>query len=69
MDENTLTMSIAMDTDLIPTSGYARPRPLSGVFGSHPFIAFLTRLDQTIAPHLTVYLVMDNGSSHTSKAT
>jgi len=33
------------------------------------FISFLHRLDQCIAPHLNIHLVMDNGSSHTSRAT
>ena len=33
------------------------------------FIQFLTQLDQAIDPALTIHLVLDNGSSHTSKAT
>ncbi len=33
------------------------------------FISFLHRLDQCIAPRLNIHLVMDNGSSHTSRAT
>lgn len=33
------------------------------------FIKFLRLLDQTINPTLTIHLVLDNGSSHTSKAT
>jgi len=33
------------------------------------FIAFLTMLDAHIDPTLTIHLVLDNGSSHTSKAT
>lgn len=33
------------------------------------FIEFLTALDQVIPAHLKIHLVMDNGSSHTSKAT
>ena len=36
---------------------------------SATFIAFLHRLDQCIAPHLNIHLIMDNGSSHVSKAT
>lgn len=36
---------------------------------SATFIAFLTMLDQNIDPRLTIHLVLDNGSSHTSKAT
>lgn len=33
------------------------------------FIGFLERLDQDIDPDLELHLVLDNGSSHTSKAT
>lgn len=33
------------------------------------FIAFLTELDQTIAPDLRIYLILDNGASHVAKAT
>lgn len=33
------------------------------------FIEFLTELDQQVPAHLNIHLVMDNGSSHTSKAT
>lgn len=33
------------------------------------FIAFLRRLEQHIDPKLKIHLVLDNGSSHTSKAT
>jgi transposase len=33
------------------------------------FIAFLSMLDAHIDPKLTIHLVLDNGSSHTSKAT
>lgn len=36
---------------------------------SATFIEFLEELDQAIAAHLTIGLVLDNGSSHTSKAT
>jgi transposase len=36
---------------------------------SATFIAFLTMLDTNIDPKLTIHLVLDNGSSHTSKAT
>jgi transposase len=32
-------------------------------------IQFLTTLDQHTDPNLTIHLVLDNGSSHTSKAT
>lgn len=33
------------------------------------FTAFLNRLDKNVDPALTIHLVLDNGSSHTSKAT
>jgi transposase len=33
------------------------------------FIGFLSMLDQCTAPGLRIHLIMDNGSSHTSKAT
>ncbi len=33
------------------------------------FTGFLHRLDQCIDPRLDIHLVMDNGSSHTSRAT
>jgi transposase len=36
---------------------------------SQTFIDFLTKLDANIDPQLTIHLVLDNGSSHTSKAT
>ena len=36
---------------------------------SATFIAFLHELDQMIHPGLDIHLIMDNGSSHTSKAT
>lgn len=36
---------------------------------SATFIEFLTEIDAAIPPHLDIHLVMDNGSSHVSKAT
>jgi transposase len=36
---------------------------------SATFIGFLRLLDQSIDPDLAIHLIMDNGSSHTSKAT
>jgi transposase len=36
---------------------------------SETFTEFLTELDETIPTHLKIHLVMDNGSSHTAKAT
>ena len=36
---------------------------------SATFTGFLHRLDQCTDPHLNIHLIMDNGPSHTSKAT
>ena len=36
---------------------------------SATFTGFLHGLDQSIDPHLNIHIVMDNGSSHTSRAT
>ncbi|MDQ2815727.1 MAG: hypothetical protein M3Z75_28750, partial [Actinomycetota bacterium] len=36
---------------------------------SSAFTGFLSMLDQNIVPGLRIHLIMDNGSSHTSKAT
>lgn len=36
---------------------------------SEHFIAFLEGIDRSVDPTLTIHLVMDNGSSHVSKAT
>jgi transposase len=36
---------------------------------SAAFISFLAMVHQMIPPHLRVHLIMDNGSSHTSRAT
>ncbi|MGH7310097.1 MAG: IS630 family transposase [Candidatus Rokuibacteriota bacterium] len=33
------------------------------------FIGFLEELDRTVDPELAIHLILDNGSSHTSKAT
>lgn len=45
------------------------PRKIITRNDSATFTAFLTEIDQAIPPHLGIHLVMDNGSSHTSKAT
>jgi transposase len=36
---------------------------------SAAFISFLSLLDQSIPQGLDIYLIMDNGPSHTSRAT
>jgi transposase len=49
-------------------TGQVHPK-IIGRNNSETFIEFLTELDQTIPAHLKIHLVLDNGSSHTSKAT
>jgi transposase len=49
-------------------TGQVHPK-IIGRNNSEAFIEFLTELDQTIPAHLKIHLVLDNGSSHTSKAT
>ena len=46
-----------------------RHRFARGGNDSATFTGFLHRLDQCIDPQLTIHPIMDNGSSHTSKAT
>jgi transposase len=49
-------------------TGQVTPK-IIGRNNSETFTAFLAELDQAIPTHLKIHLVMDNGSSHTSKAT
>ena len=49
-------------------TGQVVAEPIAGN-DSATFTGFLHRLDQYIDPRLTIHLVMDNGSSHTSRAT
>jgi transposase len=49
-------------------TGQVHPK-IIGRNNSETFIEFLTELDQTIPAHLKIHLLLDNGSSHTSKAT
>jgi transposase len=51
------------------TSGEVLGEIIPGKNNSETFIWFLSRIDQAIHPDLKIHLVMDNGSSHTSKAT
>ena len=60
------TVSIIAALDV--HSGQVHTQPI-GRNNSDTFIDVLTRLDQRTDPHLTIHLVLDNGSSHTSKAT
>jgi transposase len=50
------------------TTGQVITEPITSN-NSVTFISFLHRLDQCIDPRLSIRLVMDNGSSHTSRAT
>lgn len=49
-------------------TGQVHPK-IIGRNNSETFIEFLAELDQTIPQHLKIHLLLDNGSSHTSKAT
>ena len=51
------------------TSGEVLAEIIPGKNNSENFAWFLSRIDQAIQPDLKIHLVMDNGSSHTSKAT
>jgi transposase len=50
-------------------SGEVLGEIIPGKNNSQNFIWFLTRIDQAIPPNLNIHLIMDNGSSHTSKMT
>jgi transposase len=50
------------------TDGTVHPKIISRN-DSETFLAFLTEIDQDTPAHLNIHLVLDNGSSHTSKAT
>lgn len=60
------TVSIIAALDV--TTGQVITEPVTRN-NSAAFTAFLHRLDQCVAPHLNIHLIMDNGSSHVSKAT
>lgn len=51
------------------TNGEVLAEIIPGKNNSRNFIWFLTRIDQAVPPHLDIHLIMDNGSSHTSKMT
>jgi len=50
------------------TTGEVLTRDITGN-DSATFISFLSELDQATDPRLRIHLIIDNGSSHTSKAT
>jgi transposase len=61
----TVSLIAAMD---VP-SGEVLGEIIPGKNNSENFIWFLNRINETIAPHRGIHLIMDNGSSHTSKRT
>jgi transposase len=60
----TVSLMAAMNV----VNGQVRPKIIQRN-DSVTFIEFLTEIDQATPEHLNIHLVMDNGSSHTSKAT
>jgi transposase len=58
------TVSIIAALDV--TTGQVVTEPVTRN-DSAAFTSFLHRLDQCIAPHLNIHLIMDNGSSHVSR--
>ncbi|WP_018639321.1 IS630 family transposase [Parafrankia elaeagni] len=62
---DTVSLVAAMDV----ATGQVLGEIIPGKNNSANFTWFLTRLDEAIDPALRIYLVMDNGSSHTARAT
>jgi transposase len=60
----TVSLMAAMDV----ATGQIQPKIISRNDAA-TFIEFLEELDRTIPAHLKIHLVLDNGSSHTAKAT
>jgi transposase len=60
--------TVSLMAALNVADGTVRPK-IIGRNNSDTFLAFLTELDQDTPTHLRIHLVIDNGSSHTSKAT
>ena len=60
----TVSLMAAMNV----TTGTVHPKIITRN-DSATFIEFLTELDQTIDPTKKIHLILDNGSSHTSKQT
>jgi transposase len=61
----TVSLIAAMDV----VSGQVLGEIIPGRNDSENFIWFLCRINEAIAPDTTIHLIMDNGSSHTSKRT
>lgn len=61
----TVSLIAAMDV----ATGQVLGEIIPGRNNSENFIWFLSQIDQAIHPSLKIHLVMDNGSSHTSKTT
>lgn len=60
----TVSLMAALDV----ADGTVRPKIIDRN-NSVTFIGFLTEIDRDVPAHLRIHLVLDNGSSHTSKAT
>jgi transposase len=60
--------TVSLMAALNVTDGTVRPK-IIGRNDSDTFIGLLTELDHEVPDHLRIHLVIDNGSSHTSKAT
>jgi transposase len=60
--------TVSLMTAMNVATGQVHPKIIERN-NAETFIEFLNELDQTIPTHLKIHLVMDNGSSHTSKAT
>lgn len=60
--------TVSLMAALNVADGTVRPK-IIGRNNSETFLAFLTELDQETPAHLRIHLVLDNGPSHTSKAT
>jgi transposase len=61
----TVSLVAAMDV----CTGEVLAEIIPGRNNSENFVWFLSRLDQAIDPTLKIHIVMDNGSSHTSRQT
>ena len=57
------------DRTKIPRSGHQEVRNSTKRNDSDTFIEFLTELAATVDPTKKIHLILDNGSSHTSKQT
>jgi transposase len=61
----TVSLIAAMDV----RSGEVLGEIIPGKNNSENFIRFLTSIDRAVPPHQNIHVIMDNGSSHTSKLT